>query len=997
MQPIRFSILIIALFVAIPRQSHATAQSYSNQSAEALFNEGIGLFQQHQYTAAQKSFETYLTNHNKKYRKEAASYYLILSALENKDPRVETLIQHFIISYPNNPQIATIYHHLAKRFFTKGMFDKSLAIYKKIRPEQLTPEDRIALQYDLADTYLKLKNWSNAKEHFSNIKDKSTPYYYPAQLKIAYIAFEQEDYGRALNALQESSQNPHSLPEARSLTLKVYHKAAQFESLLTYANNFSTPSFSSNDRIFIADAHFFLKQYQEAIVHYQAYLGNSTIARRETIAKIGYAFYATQQYPQALAYFKQLHHKEDYPGQISAYYSGLIYEQNGALEEAIMAFSTAESQSFDPAIRNLASIKRAGIRYQQGLITEAVDDITTFIRDNQDSQSLSIAQTLLVQCHYKTKAYKQAIDYIAALPYKNEKILKLYQKALFYQGLEAYNNGKPDEAITHFKQSLLFPFKVSLISQTQFWLAEALSSLEKYDKALKLYVALQQQSTLSSLYHTKTLYGLAYAYFNTGNYTAAAQHFKDYVSATQQQPSAAHYDAILRLGDCFYVKKNYNKALEAYESTYQYNPAHVRYQEALIYELLGDNLRAAQCLQEVIGTHAKTQYYEKALYHEACRVFNAGNYDTAIQKFSYLIQIKPTSSLQPELLMKRALAYENLKKYDEASLDYIAILEQHPPHVNTENALIALSNLFAAQGTPEKIEIYLEKHARTAQHAAIDSDKRMVEAARKLFYTQEYDKVLKQLGSFHITYPDSKLLSETYFLMAESYYRLQKNSQAIHHYKKVVASGLSSFHVKAQLRLADIAYATNRLQEAMVNYQKLQKVQLNNKEYDRTLMGLIRSSFKLKKHQITTATCLQLLNNPKGASVETLQEAHLYLGKIALQREAYKNARSHFLKANAPLHTATAAEAQYLLATTAFKLKAYQSSLDNLFDLVEKFPYNKNYIDHAFLLMADNYIILGNLTQAKATLDSIIGQSKNKKNVEIAKKKRAGVLARLKK
>lgn len=997
MQPIRFSILIIALFATTPRRGHAIAQSYNNQSVESLFNEGVWSFQQYQYAAAQKNFETYLTNHNKKYRKEATSYYLVLSALENKDPYVETLLQHFIISYPNNPQIATIHYRLAKHFFTKGMFDKSLAIYKKIIPEQLTPKDRIALQYDLADTHLKLKDWLKAKEYFTNIKDKSRPYYYPAQLKIAHIAFEQEEYDSALLALQEASKNPHSLPEAKSLTLKVYHKAAQFESLLTYVNNFSASSFSLNDRIFIADAHFFLKQYQEAIVHYQTYLDNSTIAHRESVAKLGYALYATQQYAQALAYFKQLHDKADYPGQIATYYSGLIYEQDGALAAAIAAFAAAERQCADPVIRNLASIKRAGIRYQQGFITEAIHDISTFIRDNQDSKSLSIAQTLFIQCHYKTKAYKQAIDYIAALPYKNEKILKLYQKVLFYEGLEAYNNGRLDEAVKHLKQSLLFPFKLPLVSQAQFWLAEALSSLGEYNKALKLYVKLQQQSSLNSLYHTKTLYGLAYAYFNTGNYTAAAQNFKAYVSATQQQPSAAYYDAILRLGDCFYVKKNYNKALEAYESAYQYNPAHVRYQEALVYELLGDDFRAAQCLQEVIGTHVKTQYYEKALYHDACRVFNTGNYDTAIQKFSYLIQVKPTSRLQPELLMKRALAYENLKKYDEASLDYITILEQHPTHVNTENALIALSNLFAAQGTPEKIEIYIERHARTTQQAAIDSDKGTVEAARKLFYTQEYDKVLKHLGSFHITYPDSKLFAESYFLMAESYYRLKKNSQAIHHYKKVVSSGLNNFHVKAQLRLADIAYATNRLQEAMVNYQKLQKVQLNNKEYDRTLMGLIRSSFKLKKYQITTATCLQLLNNPKDASVETLQEAHLYLGKIALQREAYKSARSHCLKANTPLHTATAAEAQYLLATTAFKLKAYQSSLDALFDLVEKFPYNKNYIDHAFLLMADNYIIVGNLTQAKATLDSIIGQSKNKKNIELAKRKRAKVLAKLKK
>ena len=129
------------------------------------------------------------------------------------------------------------------------------------------------------------------------------------------------------------------------------------------------------------------------------------------------------------------------------------------------------------------------------------------------------------------------------------------------------------------------------------------------------------------------------------------------------------------------------------------------------------------------------------------------------------------------------------------------------------------------------------------------------------------------------------------------------------------------------------------------------------------------------------------MNSPKDAPVETIQQAALYLGKIAMQRSEYKRAASHFLKASQPLHTVTASKAKYLLAHTAFKRKAYTTSLDILFDLVEKYPHNIHYIDRAFLLMADNYIMLGNLTQAKATLDSMIQQSKNKNNIAVAKQK----------
>lgn len=994
-QPIRFSILMALFLLATPYQGLSITTNDPNKTCQATLEEGMLLFEQHQYAAAQNYFEAYLRQNDKK-NKEEAAYYIILCALKNKDSGIETLVQHFIVSYPKSNRVETVRYRLAKFFLNKGFFHKSLLLFQKIKAKRLVLKDRAALPYALANAYLQLKDWQNAKEIFAQIKDKNNPYYYPAQLHIAYIALEEGNYDGALTALQEVSKSEKYLLEARSLTLQVYHKAEMFESLIAYAKRYPETSFTKQDQLLIADACFFLKQYNEATVHYQIYLDNDSTTDRESLSKLAYALYEMQQHAKALACFKQLFNKEDITCQIALYYSGVIYEKDGATQEAIDAFSKAAGKNFDLEIRDLAYIKRANLYYQQGEIQKVMQSMTTFIQENQNSKSLSAAHVLLVQCYYKTKAYQSAVDYIAALPYKNEALLTLYQKVLFYQGLEEYNKGMPSTAVKYFKKSLLFPFKPVLVSQAQFWLAEALSSLKAYEKALTLYSGLMKQGSLNAVYYEKVLYGLAYAYFNTGHYTSAAQTFEKYLAITQKQASSTHYDATLRLGDCYYVKKNYEQALMTYEKVYPYHPAHVRYQQALIYQILERNLLAEKCLQEVITMHASTKYYEKALHHEACTLFNSGNYERAIQKFSYLIERQPTSDLQPELLMKRAIAYENLQKKEEASRDYATILDKYPTHTIAESALMALSNLFSAQGNPEKIDAYLQKHASIAQHLTSHSDQRMLDTARKLFYSQEYHKVLQQLASFHKSYPQSPLIPEAYFLMAESYYRLKKISQAINYYKKVVASNQTTFYKKAMLRIADLSYQSKQYQEAIARYQALQSSQLNNKEYYQTLIGLIKASFAIKQYHITTPTCLKLLNDPKESPIEIIQQAHLYLGKIAMQRSEFKSARNHFFQASTPRHTVTAAEAQYLLAYAASKLKFYQSSLNILFELIEKFPHNKNYIDNAFLLMADNYISLRNLTQAKATLDSIIKQSKNKKTIHLANKKRDMVISKLK-
>ncbi|MGI2298712.1 tetratricopeptide repeat protein [Candidatus Cardinium hertigii] len=986
-----YTVMAMAIFfMTIPYKGYPSTNHSSVSFPEAIFHEGLIHFDQQEYAAAQKYFETYTTQQSKKYKQEEAAYYLVLSALENKDPHIVMLLQYFIVKHPTSPHVETVRYHLAHCFSKVGLWDKSLTLYQNINPDRLTPKARTAFQYAIGATYLQLKDWENAKKSFLAIKKKTHPYYYPAQLQMAYIAFEQGDYDGALVALQAAKTKYKE--ETQSLIVKVYHKAGNFSSLLAYVQSCPASSFGRQDQLLIGDAYFFLKQYPAAIVHYQAALDKDTV--RMTWAKLGHALYKTGQYPEAETCFQKLLEKEDHPGQIAAYYSGLMYEKKGNLSAATAAFVQAARLKFDPAISDLAAIKGASLHYQQGAIAEVIETMTAFIQARPDSKNLSAAQALLVTCYYKIKAYQQAIDYMAALPYKTEPLLRLYQKALFYQGLSAYNADRFDAAIQYLKQSLLFPCKSALVLQAQFWLGEAFSALGAYEKALRFYKKYRQQDGVNTLYYAKNLYGLAYSYFNTGHYTTAAQTFEAYIRITQKQPAATHYDAILRLADCYYVKKDYKEALRLYARVYTYHSAHVRYQEALIYEILGDKVQAERCLQEIFIHHTETKYYEKACYHKACTIFNAGHYEAAIQSFSHLIQRQPTSDLQPELLIKRGLAYENLQRYESAAADYQVILDQYPTHFHAESALMALCNLFAVQGIPEKADVYLKKYAHITQKLASHSDEQAIGAAKQLFYNQAYHKVLQKLAGFDKHYPSSQWLSEAYFLMAESYYRLQKQGPAIRYYKKVIAQ--TTFHKKAWLRMGDLAYQSKRFKEAITHYQKLQKMELTNKEYHHTLMGLIKASFVLKKYQITTPACLQLLNSPKDAPVETLQQAGLYLGKIAMQRSEYKRAASHFLKASKPLHTATASEAQYLLAHTAFKRKAYTTSLDILFDLIEKYPHNIHYIDGAFLLMADNYIMLGNLTQAKATLDSMIQQSKNKNNIAVAKQKKSKVTAQLK-
>lgn len=72
-----------------------------------------------------------------------------------------------------------------------------------------------------------------------------------------------------------------------------------------------------------------------------------------------------------------------------------------------------------------------------------------------------------------------------------------------------------------------------------------------------------------------------------------------------------------------------------------------------------------------------------------------------------------------------------------------------------------------------------------------------------------------------------------------------------------------------------------------------------------------------------------------------------------------------------------AAESAYALASLAYQTGNYDQSLDQLFEMTSRLGSYTQWIEKAYLLIADNYISKDELFQAKATLRSIIQHSQN--------------------
>jgi len=101
-------------------------------------------------------------------------------------------------------------------------------------------------------------------------------------------------------------------------------------------------------------------------------------------------------------------------------------------------------------------------------------------------------------------------------------------------------------------------------------------------------------------------------------------------------------------------------------------------------------------------------------------------------------------------------------------------------------------------------------------------------------------------------------------------------------------------------------------------------------------------------------------------------KASLYLGKAAMAKGDNDLAQDEFLNTLNSARDEYGAEAKYLLAEIQYFSKQYKQCYETLVSLNSDFAAYPEWVGKSFLLLADNYLAMGDTFQAKGTLNSLI-------------------------
>jgi len=966
-------LMIRSFFIFYLIASISYGQATLQQSLpQELFTEGVDMMSKSEFGSARQYFERYLSTSDKAYE-ERASYNIAICALSLYHLDGEPLMNQFIANYPTSQLALMAHFEMGNYFFQDKDYKNAIIHFEAVNSSVLDGAQKQELAYKLGYSYFSQKNFEEAIGYFNSLKVKNGKYKVISAYYAGYIEFGQEKFNDAIADLKIASTDPNFSNSVPSMLASVYYKKGDYQELINYLTPLITNN-SSLDKnqelsILLAESYYFTNQYSLANQNYAKAL---TRLNKEALYNYGVSLSKLEKRKEAINVLKQVAGNSDVTEVAASYLLGNLYLKENEKLYALGAFTQIQHVD-NNQVAEESHFLVAKIAYQLNRTSQSIENIRSFIEKYPNSSHQPEVSHLFANALLKSNDYVAAIDYIESLPLKNSELKRAYQKATYLLGVEQYNSRNFRLAVSNFKKSIENSQVENDRIRAHLYIAEALSLGKRYNEAEAYYNEVLSSSFDRNSYEMLLArYGMGYCLYNQKKYEEAKLQFAAYLSSTSENDSK-YGRAVVRLADCEYVEKNYTKALSYYKKAIEgiiSEKDYAYYQMGVIQHLLNLYEEALINLDKVINIYPSSPYWDDALYEKGSIYLEKGTYDKAIVVYSKLIADAPQSKYVPFALEKRALSNFNRKLYARTVADYELFLKKYPYHPSINNVLLGLQQAYTLDGRSTDFNATLnrfkEENPDVKGLEVVEFD-----AIKGYFNEGLYLKAEEGMRGYIASYPSDFNLPEAKFILAESYYRQQKNKEALKMYYQMDADNTFDMMYRIYERIADLEYNLLNYSKANKYYHLLIKSAISNNQQYRSYEGIMKSHYFSSAFDSVFVYADKLLK-ADGARNEFLVSAYLFKGKAFYAKGNYDNAIVQFEKTIAIAHDENGAEAQYLIGEIKHSQKQYEDSNEALYLVPQKYPNHVEWLDKSFLLIVDNFIGSKEYFQAKATLQSII-------------------------
>jgi len=977
-------------------------QTAAYNDAYSLFLEGSELYEEEKYGAAREKLNQFLENskQDSEYRSEA-EYLRAMAAMKLGNKDSEILLNEFINKYPENSRTKRVYFQLALDRFKNFKYFEARKDFEKVETSYLDNKETVEYHFKYGYALYRARDYEEAQMQFSQILEIESPYSTKARYYYSHIAYQNENYQTALEGFKKLEDDPVYGNLVSYYIVHIYFHQEKYRQLLQAArplmdeiNEDRKPELSN----MVGIAHYRLSNYEEAINHLKFYHDNTKkrITRKSNY-QLAFTYFQTGSFEKAIEKFQNaIGSEKDTLAQNAHYHLGMCYVKTGNKKFAGNAFLSAYEIPYNKNLREDALYNYVKLSYENPYnpYNKAIDAVRMFRKEFPSSSHMDEINSYLVDIFLSSKDYASAIEAFKEINNKTERLRKAYQKITFYYGVELYNNEDYFEAIKYFKESLKYPFDDTLVAKSRFWTAEAYYQYKNYDLAYQYF---DNFLTTNGAYglevYPEAYYNQGYIMFSQKNYDKARDAFRKYVIGNRNRREKMVADAYIRLGDCYFVDKDYSEAIEYYDKAINLGSKdgdYAMYQKALAFGGKGKFQKKILQLDNLLRKLDQSPFKDDAEFEMGVTYLIQDKEREALKRFRNVIQNYPSSSYVKRSYLKAGLIHYNLNENDQALSMLKKVAEQYPKTSQASEALSSIKNIYIDMN---RVDDYFD-YANSLEYAKItasEQDSATYVSAENVYMKGNCEDASEGFSKYLDLFPDGSFAANAHFYRGQCRYKNKQYDKALDDYEYVLNQPQSQFTETSLVKAAGILYNNENYHKAL-DYFKQLKDMAEYQENTRTAWaGIMRIEHQLGYHKEAIKAAEKLLKL-ENVTEKLAREAHLIVGRSAMELEDISLAKQSFQKVLEGKKSEKSAEARYFLAKIDYVNGNYTQAESSIFEISEKYAGYDYWLAKSFVLLADVYVKTGDLFQAKQTLQSIIDNYDGQKLVEEAKNKKEKIL-----
>ena len=975
--------ILFAIMLSLVALSVSAQKEVNQYNPKSLYEKGILLFENKHYASAIDCFEQYISSVDDKKQEDVvmAKYYEAASTLFLDETDGENKITTFIKENPTAlvaDQAKLLYGNY---LFKTRKYRDALKTYSSINSSNLSKEEQDESDFKQAYCYYQTQNVAQATPIFERLAKSEHAYtndarYYYAH--ILYINGQEDEALEYFNMLKEGSSYSDI---ANIYILQINFNKNNYTNVIENGDDVLQKAHKnrkSDIALMIAESWQQEGNYSKCLEYYNIAMQNSRRKLpREIEFNIGFCKMKNEDYQGAIEHFTKATDKNDELAQYASYYMAQCYSKTDQDKFARNTYLKAYKMNFNDTLKENALYNYAVLSFIPGIdpFNESISILNEYIKTHPQSSQISEFQDIAIHLLLNSNDYSNVLETLEQYEKLSPELKKIQSNITYNVGIQYYNEGKFNEAIRYFeKSSNNKDIESNSQKEAIYWLADSYYQLKNYNEAEDAYIRFIDTKGANNLeVYALAHYNLGYIYLNNNDYANASVKFKEFINNDKLSDKERQGDAWTRIGDCYFIQRQYNNAITSYNNSLKIsnkNADYIYFQQAMGYGALGKSKEKINSLNTLIVRHQKSVYYDRAIYEMGMAQLNSNDNKSAITSFNKVIKERPRSQYARKSLMKIGMIYYNNDENDKALESLKTIVAQYP---NTEESREALNIISSIYRDNNEIQSYFDYIAEN-NLAEISIDKQDSLTFRNIedFYSsKKYQQVIKGARQYIEKHPNGAYLLDVHYYAMNSMEMTNETDGIRTHIEYIINQNDNDYTDQALLLIARMDYDESSYSNSAKYYERLLNITENQQVITEAIEGSMKSYYFDEKYDKAIEKANQLMRM-QDVNENQKKQANYILGKSYFDKKDYSEALKHFEIYSNIDNTETGAECAYLSAICLYNTQRYDEAEEKVFFLSDKFSNYINWTARSFIILSDVYVAKDNIFQAKETLKSVI-------------------------